>query len=177
MPKKNPDVCLQRKTLKATERKSHCNNGMEWCAGKAEPLVYHRPLGLALLHMWVWGPESVRGTELKPPTLWRKNLSVGAMRKILLTVKLKKMQSLAPLVLINSSFKRTSIFRFRVLDWFSNLHNRVKHLCTRVFCLYMCYVLMGQESLFHLANYDNYDAELIGKIFKMIIRLRFKRTL
>lgn len=41
----------------------------------------------------------------------------------------------------------------------------------------MCYVLMGQESLFHLANYDNYDAELIGKIFKMIIRLRFKRTL
>lgn len=87
------------------------------------------------------------------------------------------MESLVPLVLINSSSKRTSIFRLRAFDSFSNLHNRVQHLCTRVFCLYMCYVLRGQESLFHLANHDNYDAELIGKIFKMIILLRLKRTL
>lgn len=133
-------------------------------------LIHHSSFCLAL---WVWGQDLIRSTEPKSPTLWRKKLSVTAMIKISLT-KLKKMGGLAPMVLINSSFKRTYIFG--VFKWLSNLLNRVKHLYTRVFCLYMYYVLMGQESLFHLANHDNYDAELIGKVFKMIILLRFKTT-
>lgn len=173
---------FSKKPLKSTKLKplfSYCSNWMEWRTNyTADPLVQQ-----PVLSAWPWytfvleSQDLTRVTELKP-TPWRKKLRAIAMIKLLLTklLKKKKNESLAPLVLINSSFKRTSVFRFRVFDWLSNLHNRVKHLCTRVFCLYMCYVLMGQESLFHLANNDNYDAELIGKIFKMIILLRFERT-
>lgn len=135
------------------------------------------PFCLALIHICVREPGSDKSYRTETNTM-KKEAKGDCYDKIITdkAKKKKKNESLAPLVLINSSFKRTSVFRFRVFDWLSNLHNRVKHLCTRVFCLYMCYVLMGQESLFHLANNDNYDAELIGKIFKMIILLRFERT-
>lgn len=40
-------------------------------------------------------------------------------------------------------------------------------MCTGFFCLHINSVLIRQGSLFHLANYDNSDVELISKTFKM----------
>lgn len=40
-------------------------------------------------------------------------------------------------------------------------------MCTGFFCLHINSVLIRQGSLFHLADYDNSDVELIGKTFKM----------
>lgn len=47
-------------------------------------------------------------------------------------------------------------------------------MCTGAFCLYKSYVLIGQGSLFHLANHD---VELIGKIFKMIYSFKVEKDL
>ena len=40
-------------------------------------------------------------------------------------------------------------------------------MCTGFFCLHINSVLIRQGSLFHLANYDHSDVELIGKTFNM----------
>lgn len=96
-------------------------------------------------------------------------------RRKTITDKTIKKGSLAPPVLIISSFKRTTILGFEFLA--SSLVCITElNICALEFSvlLYKSYVLIGQGSLFHLANHD---VELIGKIFKMIYSLKVEKDL
>ena len=76
-----------------------------------------------------------------------------------------------------NNFQLQEDHRFQIFEYLAGFLLCIIELntCALDFSVYIRYVLIEEGSLLHLANYDNYEAELISKIFKMLILLKLKK--
>lgn len=116
MSLKNPEVCLPRKISNSPKPKpvlSYYNNRMKRSPRGGCNLASTSPFCLALAHIWVWGPGSFKRYRTENNTVKKEAECDCYVKNI--TDETIKTEGLAPLVLIISSFKRTTILGFEYL--------------------------------------------------------------